>query len=179
MILVGIEYTNNIKSIHCRNMDDVKKHFNTLMSKLDTIRNLCPHSKLIVSPILPTAILPTAILPTAILPTAILPTPILLTAILPTAILPTAILPTAIAALNHRALMFNKLLFSKPNWFITLDFNLFCRSDGNLMSIYRCYNNQHDRIHLGSLGIQILTSKAKHCLTLTDTRSCASAARQY
>ena len=46
--------TNNIKSIHCRNMDDVKKHFNTLMNKLDTIRNLCPHSKLIVSPILPT-----------------------------------------------------------------------------------------------------------------------------
>ena len=139
MILVGIEYTNNIKSIHCRNMDDVKKHFNTLLSKLDTIRNLCPHSKLIVSPIL----------------------------------------PTAIAALNHRALMFNKLLFSKPNWFITLDFNLFCGSDGNLMSIYRCYNNQHDRIHLGSFGIQILTSKAKHCLTLTDTRSYASADRQY
>ena len=119
MILVGIEYTNNIKSIHCRNMDDVKKHFNTLMSKLDTIRNLCPHSKLIVSPILTTPILPTAILPTPIL-------------------------PTAIAALNHRALMFNKLLFSKPNWFITLDFNLLCGSDGNLMSIYRCYNNQHD-----------------------------------
>ena len=136
--------TNNIKSIHCRNMDDVKKHFNTFMNKLDTIRNLCPHSKLIVSPILPTAIL-----------------------------------PTAITALNRRALMFNKLLFSKPNWFITLDFNLFCGSDGNLMSIYRCYNNQHDRIHLGSLGIQILTSKAKHCLTLTNTRSYASAVRQY
>ena len=150
-------------------MDDVKKHFNTLMSELDTIRNLCPHFKLIVSPILPTAILPTAILPTAILPTAILPT----------AILPTPILLTAIAALNHRALMFNKLLFSKPNWFITLDFNQFCGSDGNLMSTYRCYNNQHDRIHLGSLGIQILTSKAKHCLTLTDTRSYASAVRQY
>ena len=131
--------TNNIKSIHCRNMDDVKKHFNTLMSKLDTIRSLCPHSKLIVSPIL----------------------------------------STAIAALNRRGLMFNKLLFSKPNWFITLDFNLFCGSDGNLMSIYRCYNNQHDRIHLGSLGIQILTSKAKHCLTLTDTRSYAAAVRQY
>ena len=120
-------------------MDDVKKHFNTLMNKLDTIRNLCPHSKLIVSPIL----------------------------------------PTAIAALNRRALMFNKLLFSKPNWFITLYFNLFCGSDGNLMSISRCYNNQHDRIHLGSLGIQILTSKTKHCLTLTDTRSYASAVRQY
>ena len=131
--------TNNIKTINCKDMDDVKKHFNTLISKLDIIRNLCPHSKILVSPIL----------------------------------------PTAIPALNHRALLFNKLLFSKPNWFTTLDFNLFCGADGNLMTIYRCYNNPRDKIHLGSLGIQILTSKAKHCLSLLDNRSYASAVRQY
>ena len=127
------------KNHKCKGMDDVKKHFNTLISKLDIIRNLCPHSKIKASPIL----------------------------------------PTAIPALNHRALLFNKLLFSKPNWFTTLDFSLFCGADGNLMTIYRCYNNPRDRIHLGSLGIQILTSKAKHCLSLLDNRSYASAVRQY
>ena len=29
---------------------------------------------------------------------------------------------------------------------------MFCGSDGNLMKIYRCYNNQRDRIHFGSSG---------------------------
>ena len=131
--------TNNIKTVHCKSNDDIRKHFDTLMSKLNTIRALCPHSKVIVSPIP----------------------------------------PTAIPALNHRAILFNKLLFSQRNWFTTLDFNLFCGSDGNLMKIYRCYSNQRDRIHFGSLGIQILTSKVKHCLSLVDTRSYASAATYY
>ena len=131
--------TNNIKSIHCSGNNDIRKHYDTLMNKLNTIRTLCPHSKVIVSPIP----------------------------------------PTAISALNHRAITFNKLLFSQRNWFTTLDFNMFCGSDGNLMKIYRCYNNQRDRIHFGSLTIQILTSKVAHCLSLSDSRSYASAARYY
>ena len=131
--------TNNIKSIHCSGNNDIRKHYDTLMNKLNTIRTLCPHSKVIVSPIP----------------------------------------PTAIPALNHRAITLNKLLFSQRNWFTTLDFNMFCGSDGNLMKIYRCYNNQRDRIHFGSLAIQILTSKVAHCLSLSDSRSYASAARYY
>ena len=131
--------SNNIKTINCKSNDDIKKHYDTLMHKLNTIRTLCPHSKVIVSPIP----------------------------------------PTAIPALNHRAIMFNKLLFSQRNWFTTLNLNMFCGNDGKLMKIYRCYNNEHDRIHLGSLGIQILTSKVKHCLSFLDSRSYASAARHY
>ena len=131
--------TNNIKFINCKSNHDIKKHYDTLINKLNTIRNLCPHSKVIVSPIP----------------------------------------PTAIPALNYRAIRFNRLLFSTRTWFTTLDFNMFCGSDGNLMKIYRCYNNERDRIHLGSLGIQILTSKVKHCLSHIDGRSYASAVRHY
>ena len=32
--------TNNIKTVHCKSNDDIMKHFDTLMSKLDTIRYL-------------------------------------------------------------------------------------------------------------------------------------------
>ena len=48
--------TNNIKSINCKSNHDIKKHYDTLINKLNTIRNLCPHSKVIVSPIPQTAI---------------------------------------------------------------------------------------------------------------------------
>ena len=90
------------------------------------------------------------------------------------------ILPTAIPTLNKRTLIFNKLLFEQCNWFTTLDFNLFCGNDGNLMDmIYRCYYNRRDRIHLGSLGIKILSSKAKHHLSQLDTRSYATAVKNY
>ena len=135
-IHIGI---NNMKTLNCRNNDDIHRHFNTLMQKLNAIRFLCPYSKVMVSPIL----------------------------------------PTAIPILNKRALFFNKLLFAQRNWFTTLDFNLFCGNDGNLMDVYRCYNNRNDRIHLGSLGIQILSSKAKHHLSQLDTRSYATAVRSY
>ena len=60
-----------------------------------------------------------------------------------------------------------------------MDFNIFCGSDGNLMNIYRCYMNRDDKIHLGSLGIKILISKIKHCISHIDHRSYASAVKQY
>ena len=131
--------TNNMKSINCKNTNDIHGHFNLLMQKLNTIRSLCPYSKIIDSPVLPTAI------------------------------------PT----INKRALIFNRLLFSQRNWFTTLDFNLFCGHDGNLMNIYRCYNNRNDRIHLGSLGISILSSKARHHLSQLDIRSYGTAVKNY
>ena len=131
--------TNNMKSINCENTNDIHGHFNLLMQKLNTIRSLCPYSKMIVSPVLPTAI------------------------------------PT----INKRALIFNRLLFSQRNWFTTLDFNLFCGHDGNLMNIYRCYNNRNDRIYLGSLGMSILSSKARHHLSQLDIRSYATAVKNY
>ena len=109
------------------------------MHKLNNIRSLCPHSKIVVSPIPPTAIL----------------------------------------ALNKRAIAFNKLLLSQKRFFSTMDFNMFCGPDGKLMDIYRCYNNVGDKIHFGSLGIKILTSKIKHCMSHLDHRSYASAAKQY
>ena len=36
--------TNNIKSINCKSNHDIKKHYDTLINKLNTIRNVCPHS---------------------------------------------------------------------------------------------------------------------------------------
>ena len=135
-IHVGI---NNMKSIRCSNTNDIHHHFNNLMHKLNIIRSICPHSKIIVSPIP----------------------------------------PTAIQALNRRSVIFNRLLFSQDKFFTTLNFNLFCGPDGKLMNIYRCYNNQDDKIHFGSLGIKILTSKIRHCISLLDHRSYASAAKQY
>ena len=39
--------------------------------------------------------------------------------------------------------------------------------------------NREDKIHFGSLGIKILTSKIKHCFSHLDHRSYASAAKQY
>ena len=55
---------------------------------------------------------------------------------------------------------------------------MFCGSDDKLMTIYRCYNNKEDKIHFGSLGIKILTSKVKHSFLHLDQRSYASAAAQ-
>ena len=131
--------TNNIKTIRCSNTNDIHRHFNNFIHKLDIIRSICPHSKIIVSPIP----------------------------------------PTAIPALNKRAIIFNRLLFSQQRFFITMDFNMFCGSDGNLMNIYRCYMNRDNKIHFGSLGIKILTSKIKHCISHIDHRSYASAVKQY
>ena len=51
---VGI---NSMKSIHCRGPDDVVRHFHCFMNKLRTIRLICPDSRIIVSPILPTNII--------------------------------------------------------------------------------------------------------------------------
>ena len=109
------------------------------MYKLNVIRSLCPHSKIVVSPIPPTAVL----------------------------------------ALNSRTIVFNRLLLSQRRFFSTMDFNMFCGNDGKLMYIYRCYMNREDKIHFGSLGIKILTSKIKHCFSHLDHRSYASAAKQY
>ena len=131
--------TNNIKTVHCSNTSDVYRHFDTLMHKLNNIRSLCPHSKIVVSPIPPIAIL----------------------------------------VLNKRAIAFNKLLLSQKRFFSTMDFNMFCGPDGKLTDIYRCYNNVGDEIHFGSLGIKILTSKIKHCMSHLDHRSYASAAKQF
>ena len=131
--------TNNIKTIRCSNTNDIHRHFNNFIHKLDIIRSICPHSKIIVSPIP----------------------------------------PTAIPALNKCAIIFNRLLFSQQRFFITMYFNMFCGSDRNLMNIYRCYMNRDDKIHFGSLGIKILTSKIKHCISHIDHRSYASVVKQY
>ena len=137
-IHVGI---NNMKSIRCSNTNDIHRHFNNFMFKLNNIRSICPHSKIIISPIP----------------------------------------PTAIPALNKRSIIFNKLLFSRDYFFTTMNFNMFCGPDGKLMDIYRCYNNKDDKIHFGSLGIKILTSKIRHCFSIStiDHRSYASVAKQY
>ena len=80
-------------------------------------------------------------------------------------------LPTNISALNERAILFNRLLFSTRENFTFLDFNLFCDKNGCLTKVYRCYNNERDNIHLGSLGIRILTSKLIFALSHIDKRS--------
>ena len=43
--------------------------------------------------------------------------------------------------------------------------------------VYRCYSNGRDNIHLGAVGIRVLTGKIKSALSLTDTRSYAYAVR--
>ena len=39
--------------------------------------------------------------------------------------------------------------------------------------------NRDGKIHSGSLGIKILTSKIKHCISHIDHRSYSSAVKQY
>ena len=48
---------NSMKSTHCRGPDDVVRHFHCFMNKLRTIQSICPYSRIIVSPILPTNII--------------------------------------------------------------------------------------------------------------------------
>ena len=81
------------------------------------------------------------------------------------------ILPTNVPALNERGLLFNRLLFSIRENFTFLNFNMFCDNNDRLLKIYRCYNNEYDNIHLGSLGIKILTSKLSFALSHIDKRS--------
>ena len=88
-----------------------------------------------------------------------------------------SILPTGIQVLNQRAVTFNRMLFSRANWFHELNFNQFCGEDGMLLKMYRCYGNGRDNIHLGAVGIRVLTGKIKSALSLTDTRSYAYAVR--
>ena len=52
-IHVGI---NSLKRDHCRNMTEVKHKFDIFMKKVNEIKFLSPNTKVIVSPILPTAI---------------------------------------------------------------------------------------------------------------------------
>ena len=125
---VGI---NSLKSHNCSSNRDVHFHFDHFLNKIKTIRSLCPRSRIIISPIL----------------------------------------PTNIQALNERALLFNRLLFSTRENVTFLNFNMFCDNNGRLSKIYRCYNNEHDNIHLGSLGIQILKSKLIFALSHIDKRS--------
>ena len=47
---------NNLKYNRCNTYSDVEKIFKTFMNKLGAIRNLCPETKIYVSPILPCAI---------------------------------------------------------------------------------------------------------------------------
>ena len=90
-------------------------------------------------------------------------------------IIVSSILLTNIIELNMRAKMFNRMLFSSGTWFTVLDFNQFCGGNDRLMRIYRSYNNPRDNIHLGVLGIQVLSSKVRHALKFTDTRSYSQA----
>ena len=131
---VGI---NNLKSRSCRDHNDIIKHFNLFSHKLHLIKQYCPYSKIVISPIL----------------------------------------PTGIQVLNQRAVTFNRMLFSRANWFHELNFNQFCGEDGMLLKMYRCYGNGRDNIHLGAVGIRVLTGKIKSALSLTDTRSYAYAVR--
>ena len=87
------------------------------------------------------------------------------------------ILPTGIQVLNQRAVTFNRMMFSRANWFHELNFNQFCGENGMLLKMYRCYSNGRDNIHLGAVGIRVLTGKIKSALSLTDTRSYAYAVR--
>ena len=48
---VGI---NSLKSYNCSNDRDVHSHFHQFINKLKGIQRLCPHSRIIISPILPT-----------------------------------------------------------------------------------------------------------------------------
>ena len=50
---VGI---NNLKSRNCSSNNDIIRHFNHFMHKLHIIRQNCPNSKIVISPILPTGI---------------------------------------------------------------------------------------------------------------------------
>ena len=52
-IHIGI---NNLKSRNCRGYNDIVRHFNLFMHKLYLIRQNCPQSKIVVSPVLPTGI---------------------------------------------------------------------------------------------------------------------------
>ena len=131
---VGI---NNLKSRNCRDHNDIIKYFNLFSHKLHLIKQYCPYSKIVVSPIL----------------------------------------PTDIQVLNQRAVTFNRMLFSRANWFHELNFNQFCGEDGMLLKMYRCYGNGRDNIHLGAVGIRVLTGKIKSALSLTDTRSYVYAVR--
>ena len=47
---------NNLKSRNCRGHNDIVRHFNLFMHKLYLIRQNCPHSKIVVSPVLPNGI---------------------------------------------------------------------------------------------------------------------------
>ena len=111
---------NNLKYNRCNTYTDVEKIFKTFMNKLGTIRNLCPETKIYVSPILPCAIPGTKIYVSPILPCAIPGTKIYVSPILPCAIPGTKIyvspiLSCAIPGLNDRAARFNSLLFSVRN----------------------------------------------------------------
>ena len=52
-IHVGI---NSLKRHHCRNMTEVKHKFDISMNKVNEIKSVSPNTKVIISPILPTAI---------------------------------------------------------------------------------------------------------------------------
>ena len=84
------------------------------------------------------------------------------------------ILPTAIPELNSRALYFNSLLFAQKRQWGLLGFDSFCDSSGLLVPVYRRYSDKNDRIHLGSRGINLLTSKLLAEISLADGRSFAA-----
>ena len=47
---------NNLKPIRCHSIKDVRDIFNLFIEKLNSIKQLCPFTKVIVSPILPTSL---------------------------------------------------------------------------------------------------------------------------
>ena len=53
MIYVGV---NSLKPRKCRNLTDVREKYNFLASKIDEITKVSPRTKVMVSPILPTAL---------------------------------------------------------------------------------------------------------------------------
>ena len=117
-----------LKWYNCRDLAGVRQKFDLFMSKVHQIGEISPNTKLIISPIL----------------------------------------PTAIKKFNDRARYFNSLLFSVRAWWRNLGFNDFLDGKGLLADTFRSYRNKTDRIHLGYIGINRLTSKVKSAMA--DTR---------
>ena len=46
-----------MKSVHCRGPEHDSRRFSSFMNKIQAIRSICPDSRIIVSPILPTDII--------------------------------------------------------------------------------------------------------------------------
>ena len=125
---------NNLKYNRCNTYSDVEKIFKTFMNKLGAIRNLCPETKIYVSPILPCAI--PGLNSRAAQFNSLL--------------------------FSVRNIWCQEHLVSgtygvRNIWWSELKFNNFCcRETGMLARQFRSFKNRGDKIHLGMRGINAL-----------------------